>query len=498
MSDSNGNGSLPGTAGNGTFGLLLTLLPKLPLVLKTVLLHVLRRSETSKYLDLKSDVTISVLRSTMNSGKPVGIRETQVMTTRDPGVKGRIWISTAAAQVPPEAGVRDALLAAIDGLRDADARGAAPSFKIPDIVPVEAEWTGYRAGADKDSVPPAISEREKYEEMMKEVKNKSTILYLHGGAYYVCDPITHRGLVKNIAKGTGGRAYSVRYRLAPQNAFPSALLDALVSYLTLLYPPPGSFHEPVAPSDIVFSGDSAGGNLALALLRTVMEIRRQGLKIAWFGEDRDVPLPAGLAAISPWVDLIQTMPSLIENQQWCYLPPPVLLSETLKPKPDGLWPTDPPRRHIYVDNEYILHPLSTLQMNRSWEGAPPIYVSCGWETLADEDRYLVSKLVRDGVPVVFEEYEAMPHVFAAVLPQLAESKRNIEGVASFIKDICRNPGEVKSSFKTIKAKNLEEVEIDTETLSPYSDEQVWEMARRQIKEKNVPQVPVVVDIPVKL
>ncbi|XDG05772.1 hypothetical protein ABKA04_005387 [Annulohypoxylon sp. FPYF3050] len=497
MSDGNANGPLPGTAGNSQLGFAITLLPKLPLVLKTVLLHVLRRSETSKYLDLKSDVTISVLRSTLNSGKPVGIRETQEMTRRDPGVKGRVWISTATSQVPPEVGVRDALLTAIDGLRDGGARGATPSFKIPDIVPVEAEWTGYRKDADKDSLPPAISEREKYGEMMKEVRSKSTVLYFHGGAYYVCDPITHRGVVKSIVKATGGRAYSVRYRLAPQNAFPAALLDALVSYLSLLYPPPGSFHESVAPSDIVFSGDSAGGNLALALLRTLMEIRGKNLKIAWFGEDREVPLPAGVAAISPWVDLIQTMPSLVENQQWCYLPPPMLLSETMKPKPDGLWPTDPPRRHIYIDDEYILHPLGTLQMNRSWEGAPPIYVSCGWETIADEDRYLVSKLVRDNVTVVFEEYEAMPHVFVAVLPYLAEAKRNVEGIAKFVRDVCETPGEVKSSFKTIKAKSLEDIEIDPETLSPYTDEQVWDMARREIKERNVLQVPVA-DMPAKL
>ncbi|KAI2468330.1 alpha/beta hydrolase fold-domain-containing protein [Annulohypoxylon bovei var. microspora] len=482
--------SLPGTAGPGALGLLMTILPKIPLVVKIILLHVLRRSETSKYLDLKTDVTISVLRSTLNSGKPVAIAETQAMTKRDPGVKGRVWISTTASKVPPEQGIRDALLAAIDGLRDPDARGAEPAFKIPDIVPVEAEWTGYRADATKDSTPPAISEEEKYRELMKETKNSSTILYFHGGAYYVCDPITHRDVVKRLAKAVGGRAYSVRYRLAPQGAFPSAVLDALVSYFTLLYPPPGSWHEAVAPSDIVFSGDSAGGNLALALLRTLMEIRQQKRKIAWFGMEREVPLPAGVATMSPWVDPVQTFPSLVTNQQWCYLPPPMLLSETYKPKPDHLWPTEPPRRHIYVDDAYLLHPLCTLQMMKSWEGAPPIYVCCGWETIADEDRYLVSKLRRDGVTVVFEEYEAMPHVFTTLLPQLAESRRSIEGLAKFINAVCEDPGKVPSSYKTIKAKTLEEVEIDVSKLSPYSDEQAWDLARKTVEELKLSQAPV--------
>ena len=69
------------------------------------------------------------------------------------------------------------------------------------------------------------------------------------------DPATHRPLTKLIAKLTGGRVYSVRYRLAPQNPFPSALLDALVSYFTLLYPPPGAVHDAVASENIVFGGD---------------------------------------------------------------------------------------------------------------------------------------------------------------------------------------------------------------------------------------------------
>ena len=71
---------------------------------------------------------------------------------------------------------------------------------------------------------------------MKECKSPVTVLYFHGGAYYLLDPSTHRPTTKKLAKLTGGRCYSVRYRLAPQNPFPAALLDALVSYLTLLYP----------------------------------------------------------------------------------------------------------------------------------------------------------------------------------------------------------------------------------------------------------------------
>jgi len=233
--------------------LIWVLLPKIPLITRVALLHILRIPETSRYLNLRTDLSVTIMRSMMSSSKPRPISKTQAMTLTDPGIKGRIWISKVASQVPPETGIQDALAEVIRALSDDEARAA--GFRIPDIVPVEAEWTGYRADVPDDAPLPDVSEEHKYKEMMKECKNKTTVLYFHGGAYYLCDPSTHRPLTKKLAKLTSGRVYSVRYRLAPQNPFPAALLDALVSYFTLLYPPPGSIHEPVSPSDIVFGGD---------------------------------------------------------------------------------------------------------------------------------------------------------------------------------------------------------------------------------------------------
>ncbi|CAJ2505299.1 Uu.00g126930.m01.CDS01 [Anthostomella pinea] len=472
--------SKSGLISKAQLGLYWELLPKVPLVVRVALLHVLKMSDAAHYLDLRSDVTISVLRSLLDRSKPRGILKTQAMTLSDPGVRGRIWISTVASKVPPEQGLRDALLAAISDMGDAGTKST--SFRIPDIVPIEAEWTGYRAAATPESTPPPMTEEQKYHEMMKECKNSTTVLYFHGGAYYLCDPSTHRPLCKKLAKLTGGRVYSVRYRLAPQHPFPSAVLDALVSYFTLLYPPPGSVHEAVAPGDIVFGGDSAGGNLTLSLLQTLLHFRRHHVKIPWFGEEREVPLPAAVTANSPWLDLVQSMPSWTTNQKWDYLPPAKLLSSK-QPPADEAWPAKPPRKHIYIDDAYMLHPLASLHLSKSWEGAPPIYICCGWECLADEDKYLASKLTKDGVTVVFEEYEAMPHVFASILTKLPESRRNLDGWTQFITAACKDPESIKSTFTSIKAKTLEEVEIDIKKLTPFSEEDVSTMAYERIGRK---------------
>lgn len=254
MADAPSSPPAQGGGGQSNLGILKALLPKLPLILRVTVAHVLNLSETAPYLDLRSALIVSVLRSFLepDPSRPHSVSSVQRLSTRDPGVKGRLWVSTYASPPPPEAGARDALGRALEALREQP--GPAP-IAVPGYVPVEAEWTGYRAAAGPNDRPPAISESEKYRELTKECTAPTTVLYLHGGAYYLLDPSSHRPTTKKLAKITGGRCYSVRYRLAPKHAFPAAVLDAFVSYLTLLYPPPDAYHEPVRPEHIVVSGD---------------------------------------------------------------------------------------------------------------------------------------------------------------------------------------------------------------------------------------------------
>lgn len=248
-----------------TLKLLLQLLPRLPMIARIAILHMLQMSPSSKYVDLKTELTVTIIRSFLTPSKPMSISDTQNLLNRDPGIKGRIWVANYTAPAPKETSIRDVVIRAIENLRQPAGGGSPPpplkGVDWSDVVPVEAEWTGYRAGATPQSILPPITDAEKYGEMMKEVKSKATVLFFHGGAYYLMDPSTHRPTTKLLAKLTGGRCYSVRYRLAPQNPFPAALIDALLSYLNLLYPPMGAFHEAVKPEDVIFSGDRYVGDL---------------------------------------------------------------------------------------------------------------------------------------------------------------------------------------------------------------------------------------------
>lgn len=103
-----------------------------------------------------------------------------------------------------------------------------------------------------------------------------------------------------------------------------------------------------------------------------------------------------------------------------------------------------------------------------------MYMCTGWEILAPEDKYLARRLRTQGVPIVFEEYEAMPHCFALVLGQTPGSVRCFDRWAGFIRQVVGGE-DIASEARTVKARTLEDVVLDFEGLSDVSGQ---EMKRR--------------------
>ncbi|KAF9263254.1 alpha/beta-hydrolase [Marasmius fiardii PR-910] len=148
---------------------------------------------------------------------------------------------------------------------------------------------------------------------------EKVVLALHGGAYIRLSAHPSDATA-NIARGLLQacdnviRVLSPEYRLsstkpwAEVNPFPAALLDALAAYQYLV--------EEVGFSteDIIIEGDSAGGNLAHALTRYLVE-HQEAIK----------PLapPSALILLSPWVDINHTHhgqdSSLVRNLRSDYL-----------------------------------------------------------------------------------------------------------------------------------------------------------------------------------
>lgn len=155
--------------------LLKAMLVRLPLILKTVLLHGVQMSPVSGKQDLRTELTVAIIRSFINLKVPVGKQQKSSM--RDPGIKGPMWVSKVTLP-QPEDDVQDAVIKAIEDLKDGD-----ETYDIPGVGPVEAEWTAYRRGVDKKAPQPDVSEEEKYRLLRQETQSDMAVLYFHGGAY---------------------------------------------------------------------------------------------------------------------------------------------------------------------------------------------------------------------------------------------------------------------------------------------------------------------------
>ncbi|MCJ1310211.1 hypothetical protein MMC25_003873 [Agyrium rufum] len=447
--------------------------PHLRTILYAGLLHVLGLSPTSSKWDLRTACMLRLLRIWVDPDDPPSVTIQQEFTTHDSGIKGAIWISKVTIPAPAEIDVRDAV---VRGIEQLNVDGG--TFTLPDVVGVEAEWTGSRAGVSRESPRPDLREEEHYERMMEEVEEEEvTILYFHGGAYFICDPCTHRPNALALAKLTRGRSLSVRYRLAPQNPFPAALLDALVSYLYLLAPPPGSFHAPIPASKIVIAGDSAGGGLAISLLQLLLQLRCSSPSssvptVRFHGREVPLDLPAGVSALAPGLDLSRCMPSIQANAIWDYLPQPERDIGGLFPR-DNVWPAKPPRGDIYCDTSMLCHPLvSPLSASEElWRGAPPVQMIYGSEMLLDEGKVVARRMARAGVQVVWEEWEAMPHCFPQWLGYLEASDRAVRNWGRFAKDVTSG-AIMNCEGKFYEAKTLRERDMDVASLGDLSDEEI--------------------------
>jgi acetyl esterase len=90
----------------------------------------------------------------------------------------------------------------------------------------------------------------------------AAILYFHGGGFVAGSPTSHRGVTAWLAKLTGMRVLSARYRLAPEHPFPAQRDDAVAACAAL------------GADRLILAGDSAGACVALWGLQGVDPERR--------------------------------------------------------------------------------------------------------------------------------------------------------------------------------------------------------------------------------
>jgi epsilon-lactone hydrolase len=230
-----------------------------------------------------------------------------------------------------------------------------------------------------------------------ESTDQVTIFYLHGGGYSIGSVNTHADLVSRIARATGGRAFSLNYRLAPENPFPAAVDDATTAYRWLL-------KQGVRPETIVIGGDSAGGGLTGATL----------LNLNKLGE----PLPGAAVLLSPWTDLAATGESMKTRAD----KDPMIVVDPL----NGM-------AKLYAADEALDNPLVS-PLYGDYSGLPPTLIQVGdHEVLLDDSRRYAERAKAAGVDVTLEVWDEMIHVFQIFAPTLPEGQQAIDRIGEWVR-----------------------------------------------------------------
>ena len=235
------------------------------------------------------------------------------------------------------------------------------------------------------------------------------LLYIHGGAFVMGSPRSHRTLTAALSARTGCAVLAIDYRLMPEHPRQAGIDDCRSAYRWMLDNGPGG----AQPARTVFvAGDSAGGNLTLSL-------------IAWV-RDAGLRAPDAAVAFSPATDSTGASPSLYANAATDPMLGPAFAPLLKLPRTVLLWgawlqnrinPRDPVLSPVHGD-------LSRL---------PPVLVQASdSEMLRDDARRWVNRARAAGSPARLQLWSDMIHVWQLFNPELPQANQALDEVAAFL------------------------------------------------------------------
>lgn len=263
--------------------------------------------------------------------------------------------------------------------------------QLPDEGVAELNIYGTKGRLMRDCSIPALLVQPR-----RVLTNDAVLLHFHGGAYVSGNLLQSRMVISPIASAAKLQGVTFDYRLAPEHPFPAQLEDAMEVYRMVL-------RYGARPERIGFVGESAGGNLALAL----------ALKLRDMGET----LPGALCLLSPWTDPAQTGESYR-----------TLRDVDVSIDPDELMVSA--LGFVGGDAEQFKNPLIS-PIYADFTGFPPTQIHAGEsEILLSDSKTLAEVMRRDGVEVSLLRWEGMPHVFQ--IYGFEESRASIKTMGDFL------------------------------------------------------------------
>ena len=201
------------------------------------------------------------------------------------------------------------------------------------------------------------------------------LLYIHGGGFMVGGIMACDHICRDLADKAGAVVVSVDYRLAPEDPYPAGLDDCAEALDWLLA---NAGELGIDPTRVVVGGDSAGGNLTVALCLRA----------------KDVPV-AGQIVVYPMLDLT------CSRDSWVSEGVPYMNREQVL----GVIGR-------YYGEADVKDPLVSPLFAEDLSGMPPaIVVTAHHDPLRDDGADFAAALELAGVTVQYLDYPRMIHAF---------------------------------------------------------------------------------------
>lgn len=230
------------------------------------------------------------------------------------------------------------------------------------------------------------------------------LMYFHGGGYCSGSILSHRRLVTEAGRAMQVRTLAVGYRLAPEHPYPAAHEDAMTAWRFLR-------GQGIAAADIVVGGDSAGGNLTIALINQLRAASEAQPSCAWL--------------LSPWTDLTMSGTTLDTKDAV----DPIIHKGYLGELADAYVPATIDRK------DPLISPLFS-----DLRGFPPVLIQVGSAEglLADAARFAAAAGAAD-VDATLEIWPHMIHAWPMWNAKLDDGRRALARAGEFVRSHWRTP-----------------------------------------------------------
>ncbi len=230
----------------------------------------------------------------------------------------------------------------------------------------------------------------------KNAENKSlpVIVYYHGGGWVIADLDTYEASPMALAEKANAIVVSVAYRQGPENKFPSAHEDSFSAYKWVVE---NTAEIGGNPNMIATAGESAGGNLAVA--------------VALMARDRGVKLPIHIVSVYPIADgdiespsyekYANAVPLNRDFMKWFF--------EQYVPN----WSSNNDPLINLIDADLSGLPATTI-------------INAEIDPLENEGKVLAEKMKAAGIDVEHKMYKGVTHEFfgmSAVLDQAVDAQK---------------------------------------------------------------------------